>query len=114
MIDLTADEIRDVIAANIQISAALNKLDLDGVDWDQRSKLNPRLVDPNSRFVSCDGFNQFDSMSCLRRECCLLPFLSATVGAVFVFLCFAPLVWNIGLFYVFSLNRPLSDFGDCI
>lgn len=43
MIDLAADEIRDVNAANVQISAALNKLDLDGVDWDQRSKLNLNL-----------------------------------------------------------------------
>lgn len=68
MIDLAADEIRDVNAANIQISAALNKLDLDGVDWDQRAKLNLRLVDPNSRFVSCDRLHQFDSMTVLPEE----------------------------------------------
>lgn len=43
VIDLVADEIRDVNAANIQKSAALNKLDLDEVDWDQRSKLNLNL-----------------------------------------------------------------------
>lgn len=68
MIDLAADEMRDVNAANVQISAALNKLDLDGVDWDQRSKLNLRLVDPNSRFASCDRLNQFDSMTVLPEE----------------------------------------------